>query len=274
MPLVLWGTHPDKKTDPDNAMRISVVTVCYNAAPTLADAVESVLGQLPDRQAPFDLEYIVVDGGSTDGTLDLLEPYRDRIATLISEPDRGLYDAMNKGIKAATGDVVAILNADDVYASNEVLARVTALFRASDVEAVYGDLHYVAADDVSRVTRSWQAGTYRPDAFRRGWMPPHPTLFVRRACYDRWGLFTMALRSAADYELMLRFIHRHGMSLAYLPETLVLMRAGGVSNASLMHRIRAHREDWKAWRMNGFQPSLLTMLAKPLRKLPQFLSRA
>ena len=274
MPLVLWGTHPDKKTDPDTAMRISVVTVCYNAAPTLADAVESVLGQLPDRQAPFDLEYIVVDGGSTDGTLDLLEPYRDRIATLISEPDRGLYDAMNKGINAATGDVVAILNADDVYASNEVLARVTALFKASDVEAVYGDLHYVAADDVSRVTRSWQAGTYRPDAFRRGWMPPHPTLFVRRACYDRWGLFTMALRSAADYELMLRFIHRHGMSLAYLPETLVLMRAGGVSNASLMHRIRAHREDWKAWRMNGFQPSLLTMLAKPLRKLPQFLSRA
>ena len=274
MPLVLWGTHPDKKTDPDNAMRISVVTVCYNAAPTLADAVESVLGQLPDRQAPFDLEYIVVDGGSTDGTLNLLEPYRDRIATLISEPDRGLYDAMNKGINAATGDVVAILNADDVYASNEVLARVTALFKASDVEAVYGDLHYVAADDVSRVTRSWQAGTYRPGAFRRGWMPPHPTLFVRRACYDRWGLFSMALRSAADYELMLRFIHRHGMSLAYLPETLVLMRAGGVSNASLMHRIRAHREDWKAWRMNGFHPSLLTMLAKPLRKLPQFLSRA
>lgn len=255
-------------------MRISVVTVCYNAAQTLADAVDSVLGQTSDPSAPFELEYIVVDGGSTDGTLDLLARYRNRIATLISEPDNGLYDAMNKGIKAATGDVVAILNADDVYASTDVLARVAATFHDSGAEAVYGDLNYVAADDLSKVTRRWNASPYTPGAFRRGWMPPHPALFVRRACYDRWGLFTLTLRSAADYELMLRFIHRHGMSLAYLPETLVLMRAGGVSNASLKHRIRAHREDWKAWRMNGYHPSPLTMLAKPLRKLPQFLSRA
>ena len=255
-------------------MRISVITVCFNAASTLKDAVESVLGQVPDAKAPFELEYIVVDGGSTDGTLELLAPYRERIATLISEPDQGLYDAMNKGVQAATGDVVAILNADDVYASTDVLARVAATFRDSGAEAVYGDLHYVAADDLSRVTRRWKAGAYSAGAFRRGWMPPHPALFVRRACYQRWGLFTLALRSAADYELMLRFIHRHGMSLAYLPKTLVLMRAGGVSNASLKHRIRAHREDWKAWRMNGYHPSPFTLLAKPLRKLPQFLSRA
>lgn len=255
-------------------MRISVITVCFNAASTLKDAVESVLGQVPDAKAPFELEYIVVDGGSTDGTLELLAPYRERIATLISEPDQGLYDAMNKGVQAATGDVVAILNADDVYASSNVLARVAATFRDSGAEAVYGDLHYVPADDLTQVTRHWSAGAYTPGAFRRGWMPPHPALFVRRACYQRWGLFTLALRSAADYELMLRFIHRHGMSLAYLPKTLVLMRAGGVSNASLKHRIRAHREDWKAWRMNGYHPSPFTLLAKPLRKLPQFLSRA
>ena len=255
-------------------MRISVITVCYNAASTLKDAVESVLGQVPDAEAPFDLEYIVVDGASTDDTLELLTPYRERIATLISEPDQGLYDAMNKGVQAATGDVVAILNADDVYASTDVLARVAATFRDSGAEAVYGDLHYVEADDLSQVTRRWKAGPFALGAFRRGWMPPHPALFVRRACYQRWGLFTLALRSAADYELMLRFIHRHGMTLAYLPETLILMRAGGVSNASLKHRIRAHREDWKAWRMNGFHPSPLTLLAKPLRKLPQFLSRA
>ena len=141
-------------------MRISVITVCYNAASTLKDAVESVLGQIPDAEAPFDLEYIVVDGASTDGTLDLLAPYRERIATLISEPDQGLYDAMNKGVKAATGDVVAILNADDVYASTNVLARVAATFRDSGAEAVYGDLHYVAADDLSQVTRRWNAGRY------------------------------------------------------------------------------------------------------------------
>ena len=255
-------------------MRISVITVCYNAASTLKDAVDSVLDQVPAGEAPFELEYIVVDGGSTDGTLDLLASYSERIATLISEPDQGLYDAMNKGVQAATGDVVAILNADDVYASTNVLASVADTFRDSGAEAVYGDLHYVAADDLSQVIRRWKAGAYAPGAFRRGWMPPHPALFVRRACYHRWGLFTLALRSAADYELMLRFIHRHGMTLAYLPETLVLMRAGGISNASPNHRIRAHREDWKAWRMNGFHPSPLTLLAKPLRKLPQFLSRA
>ncbi|MEC8802217.1 MAG: glycosyltransferase, partial [Bacteroidota bacterium] len=149
-------------------MRISVVTVCYNAAHTLADAVDSVVGQTSDPSAPFELEYIVVDGGSTDGTLDLLARHRNRIATLISEPDNGLYDAMNKGIKAATGDVVAILNADDVYASTDVLARVAATFRDSGVEAVYGDLHYVAAHDLSQVTRRWKAGGYTPGGFRRG----------------------------------------------------------------------------------------------------------
>ena len=255
-------------------MRISVITVCYNAASTLEDAVQSVLSQTTDPREPFELEYIVVDGESTDGTLDLLEPYRNRIAKLISEPDQGLYDAMNKGIRAATGDVVAILNADDVYASLDILARVAAAFRATDAEAIYGNLNYVTAEDITQVKRHWRAGDFQPGAFRRGWMPPHPALFVRRSCYERWGMFSLALRSAADYELMLRFIHRHGMSLAYLPETLVLMRAGGVSNASLKHRIRAHREDWKAWRMNGFRPSLFTLLAKPLRKLPQFLYRA
>ena len=255
-------------------MRISVITVCFNAAATLSDAVQSVLSQVPSPEVPFDLEYIVVDGGSTDGTLDVLAPFRDGIATLISEPDHGLYDAMNKGIRAATGDVVAILNADDVYASNDVLARVAETFNSSGATAVYGDLNYVEADDLARVIRRWRAGTYSPGAFRRGWMPPHPALFVQRTCYKRWGMFSLSLRSAADYELMLRFIHRHGMSLAYLPDTLVLMRAGGVSNASLKHRLRAHREDWKAWRMNGYHPSLFTLLAKPLRKLPQFLSRA
>ena len=255
-------------------MRISVITVCFNAATTLTDAVQSVLSQVPSPEAPFDLEYIVVDGGSTDSTLDLLAPFRDRIATLISEQDHGLYDAMNKGIRAATGDVVAILNADDVYASTHVLAQIAEAFTDAGTDAVYGDLNYVAADDLSRVTRRWRSGAYSPGAFRRGWMPPHPALFVRRNCYKRWGMFNLSLRSAADYELMLRFIHRHGMTLTYLPETLVLMRAGGVSNASFNHRIRAHREDWKAWRMNGYHPSVFTMLAKPLRKLPQFLSRA
>ncbi len=135
-------------------MRISVITVCYNAAPTVADAAQSVLSQVSGGDNPFELEYIVVDGGSKDGTLAALEPFRERIATLISEPDRGLYDAMNKGIRAATGDVVAILNADDVYASPHVLSHVLTAFETSGAEAVYGDLHYVAADNLSRV--NWE----------------------------------------------------------------------------------------------------------------------
>ena len=255
------------------AMRISVVTVCFDAASTVADAAQSVLEQIPKADSPFELEYIVVDGGSSDGTLLSLAPFEASISLLISEPDQGIYDAMNKGIRAATGDVVAFLNADDVYAFPHVLAKVAATFQETEADAVYGDLDCVAAEDSTKVMRRWRAGAFRSGAFRRGWMPPHPALFVKRSCYERWGLFSLTLRSAADYELMLRFIHRHGMSLAYVPETLVRMRMGGVSNASWRHRLRAHREDWQAWRMNGYVPSPLTLLAKPLRKLPQFLSR-
>ena len=163
-------------------MRISVVTVCYNAASTLADALDSVLGQTSTPDAPFDLEYIVVDGASTDGTLDVLAPYRDRIATLISEPDQGLYDAMNKGLRAASGDVVAILNADDVYASNTVLAQVARTFQHSEAEAVYGDLNYVATDNLSQVTRRWKAGAFSPEPFAgAGCRLTPPCLFAARA---------------------------------------------------------------------------------------------
>ena len=170
--------------------------------------------------------------------------------------------------------MVGILNADDAYAHDRVLAEVLDALERTGADGAYGDLDYVDGQDPTKVVRRWKAGDYVSGAFRRGWMPPHPTLFLTRRCYADHGLFNVTLRSAADYELMLRFIHRHGMTLTYLPETLVLMRAGGVSNASLLHRVRAHREDWKAWRMNGYHPSVFTMLAKPLRKLPQFLSRA
>ena len=252
-------------------MTLSIVTVCYNAASTIADAVQSVLDQaLPEG---WKLEYIVVDGASTDGTLEALSAMDAKALQIISEPDRGLYDAMNKGIEASSGDVIGILNADDMHAHPHVLAHVIRAFEQSGADGVYGDLNYVDAEDPSKVVRRWTAGRYQPGAFRKGWMPPHPTLFLKRSCYERMGLFNLSLRSAADYELMLRMIHRHHISLEYLPETLVHMRVGGTSNASLQNRLRAHREDWEAWRLNGFTPSPFTMLAKPLRKLPQFLTR-
>ena len=185
-------------------MKISIVTVAYNAEATIAAAAASVISQ---RQDGFELEYIIVDGASTDGTLAALEPYRDGIARVISEPDRGLYDAMNKGVAAATGDFIGILNADDAYAHDRVLAAVAARLAATGADALYGDLDYVAGDGSGRVVRRWRSGEMGPRSFLRGWMPPHPTFFLARSVYAEHGVYSLDLRSAADYELMLRMLY-------------------------------------------------------------------
>lgn len=273
---------------------ISIITAVYNGAATMAGCLESVRRQ---SHAP---EHIVIDGGSTDGTLTLLERSRPGVAQLVSEPDKGIYDAMNKGIALATGEVIGILNADDYYADERVLARVAAVFADPAVEACYGDLVYVTKNRGSgfgirdsglltqnssgpqsgaklktqnfRVVRNWKSGTFRPDKFYWGWMPPHPTFFVRRSVYERFGTFNLELGSAADYELMLRVLVKHRVAAAYIPEVLVRMRTGGVSNSSLKHRIRANRMDRQAWRVNGLKPLPWTLLLKPVRKIPQYFS--
>lgn len=247
-------------------MKISVITVTYNSAATLLDTVASVLGQTHPA-----VEYLVVDGGSTDHTLAKLAPYREQIDCLISEPDEGMYDAMNKGIAHATGDVVAILNSDDVYADSEVLSKIAALFQDAALDCVYGNLHYVASNDLSRVVRDWQAGGYAPGLFRRGWHPPHPSFFVRRGVYGRLGGFRADLRIAADYEFMLRALERAGCPVAYLDTVLVKMRTGGASNRSLGNIWKANRECFRAWRMNGYGrcTAALATAAKPLGKLKQ-----
>ena len=245
-------------------MTVSVVTVTYNAAATVAEAVRSVV----EQQGDFTLDYHIVDGGSTDGTLNCIRPFEDRIAQISSEPDQGLYDAMNRGVARAKGDIVGILNADDRFADEKVIADVLAAFKDTEADGVYADLDYVDENDGTTVTRRWKSG--HPGAFNRGWMPPHPTLFVRRELYEQHGLFNLQLKSAADYELMLRFFHFRGAQLAYLPRVTVKMRAGGQSNASLANRIKANAEDAKAWRLNGAKPPMLLRLQKPLRKLGQF----
>jgi glycosyltransferase involved in cell wall biosynthesis len=249
-------------------MKISIVTIAFNAEATIADAARSVTEQERDG---FELEYIIVDGASTDGTLAGLEPYRHAIDRIISEPDSGLYDAMNKGVAAATGDFVGILNADDAYAHPRVLALVAAALKAAGSDALYGDLHYVAADGSNRIVRKWKSGAFNRRAFLHGWMPPHPTFFLRRSLYNRHGLFSLELKSAADYELMLRMLFKHQTSVTYVPEVLVHMRTGGVSNASWKNRWRANREDLMAWRMNSLRPRPWTMVLKPLRKVVQWL---
>lgn len=246
-----------------SGVSLSIVTVVRDGVATIRECLHSV------RSQGGGVEHVVVDGASTDGTLDLLRA-ASGITRLVSEPDSGIYEAMNKGIGLATGEVIGTLNADDVYAAPDVLSSVSRAFEDPLLEACYGDLEYVDRGDPERVRRRWKAGPYERESFRRGWMPPHPTFFVRRKVYERLGTFRTDLGSAADYELMLRFLYRFGINAVYIPRVLVRMRTGGASNRSLAARIRANRMDREAWRVNDLKPGLTTLVLKPLRKLPQF----
>jgi glycosyltransferase involved in cell wall biosynthesis len=248
-------------------MKISVITVAFNSEATIRDTIHSVLSQ-----KNIDLEYIIIDGGSRDKTMEIIKSFGNRIHTVISEPDKGIYDAMNKGINLATGDIVGILNSDDVYASDNVLSKISEKFTV-EISGVYADLVYVQKDDLNKVKRTWISGNYVEGSFKKGWMPPHPAFFVRRKVYKEFGGYTLKLKSAADYEFMLRVVHKHKIKLAYLPEIIVKMRVGGKSNVSVTNRIKANREDRQAWKMNGLKPGAFTLLRKPLSKIGQFLGR-
>ncbi len=195
------------------------------------------------------------------------------LSQMVSETDLGIYDAMNKGVDRSEGDIIGILNADDFYASPDVLAKVAAVFQDSAIDACYGDLVYVDNTDVGKVVRYWRAGNFSLRKFYWGWMPPHPTFFVRRSVYERFGLFNLDLGSAADYEIMLRFLVTKGIKPAYIPEVLVNMRIGGISNVSWRNRLAANRMDRKAWVVNGLKPYPWTLWLKPLRKIGQWIVR-
>lgn len=246
-------------------MKISVITATYNSAATVRDTLMSIC-----RQDHPDIEHIVVDGRSSDGTLGIVANF-PHVARIVSEKDNGIYDAMNKGIRLASGDVIGILNSDDIYIDCSVLSAVAKAFADPAVMTVYADLQYVDADNPDRIKRTWITGPFRKSSFYYGWMPPHPTFFVRREVYERTGLFNTDLRSAADYELMLRILVRYGVPAYYIPRVIVKMRAGGMSNASLRNRLRANREDRLAWKLNGLRPYFFTLYLKPLRKITQFI---
>jgi glycosyltransferase len=249
------------------SLRISIITPTFNSANTVAETMQSV-----EEQDYPHIEHIVVDGHSQDETLEIVQqfPHTD---TLISERDEGIYDAMNKGIRAATGDIIGILNSDDIYANAHVISTVANVFQDSNIQACYADLQYMDARNTAIITRTWKAGKHDISSFYWGWMPPHPTFFVRKTVYDEVGLFDTRLRSAADYEMMLRILLKNKMKAVYIPQVTVKMRTGGMSNASFMNRIRANREDREAWRINGLKPYFFTLYLKPLRKLPQFLKK-
>lgn len=246
-------------------MKISIITATYNSSATVRDT----LACIQEQRYP-EVEHIIVDGGSNDDTLGIVRGY-PHVAKVVSERDNGIYDAMNKGIRMASGEVIGILNSDDVYTDAAVLADVAAAFEDPKVMTVYADLQYVYPDDLNRVQRTWRSGRFKRRNFYYGWMPPHPTFFVRKEVYEKSGLFNLQLRSAADYELMLRILLKMGFSAAYLPRVIVKMRAGGVSNSSLGNRVKANKEDRLAWKLNDLRPYFFTLYLKPLRKIHQFI---
>lgn len=250
-------------------MKVSIITVCYNSAETIEDTIRSVASQTYKN-----IEYIIVDGLSKDATISIINKHEQTVGNWISEKDNGIYDAMNKGLKMATGDIIGILNADDVFANEYVIEHVVESFKQSNADAVYADLQYVKKEDTSKVIRYWKSGSYTHGAFLKGWMPPHPTLYLKSKVYEQYGLYRLDMPSAADYEFMLRVIHLHKINISYLPEITVLMREGGMSNKSIVHRLKANKDDRRAWDVNKIKPKWYTLLLKPLSKLTQFILKS
>ncbi|MEI7589915.1 MAG: glycosyltransferase family 2 protein [Deltaproteobacteria bacterium] len=251
----------------DNKLKISVITAVFNAHATISDAIESVA-----EQTYKNVEHIVVDGASTDGTIETIETYRKRISVFISEPDNGIYDALNKGIAIASGDVIGFLHADDVYFDNEVLEKIATAFNDEMVDAVYGDLIYVRRDDLGATVRYWKSQKFSPTLLKKGWMPPHPTLYVRKKHYKRIGGFNTDYRVAADYFSILQLFLQKGFNAVYLPVVFVKMRWGGTSNKTLKNMLRKSYEDLLALRKTGVG-GFGTLFWKNISKVGQFFSK-
>jgi glycosyltransferase involved in cell wall biosynthesis len=244
-------------------LKITVITVSYNAQRSIEQCVQSVINQ----DYPH-IEYIIIDGNSNDDTLSILGKYKNYITVLVSEPDKGIYDAMNKGIARATGDVIGMLNADDYFADNHTLTVVSEAFKNNQPDIVYGDLDYIKKD--GSTFRKWRSGPYSKGLFNLGWMPPHPTFYCRREVFNKLGNYSLAYGTAADYELMLRFIHLNLLPVFYVNKVLVKMSTGGVSNSSIKNRIKAMVFDMRAMYNNRILFPPITLLLKPLRKIGQF----
>lgn len=244
-------------------LTISIITVAYNSEKTIRDTLLSV-----SKQTNKNIEHIIVDGGSKDRTLDIVAEF-PHVSKVISERDYGIYDGMNKGLRLATGDIVGFLHSDDMYADDLVLDRVAQVFELKNVHSLYSDLEFFE-EQPDNVVRVWNAGALQRRRFLFGWMPPHPTFFVKKSVYTNFGTFDIKFRQSADYELMLRFLYRHGISSHYLQGTSIKMRVGGLSNASFKNRWQANNEDEFAWRHNSLKPYFFTLWLKPFIKLEQF----
>ena len=238
-------------------MKISVITACYNSVRTIADALESV-----GRQTYAPIEHIVVDGMSTDGTLATLNHYRDRINTLVSERDEGIYDALNKGLSRVTGDIVGFLHSDDLYADQDVIEKVVRCFQATDVDVVYGNVHIVDPEDLQKLFRVYSASRFKPHHFKYGLMPPHPAVFMRKEVYDRFGFFSMKYKIAADFEYLLRVFTAPDIRTQFTDSPLVIMRKGGASSKNPTSNFIINKDMLKACRSNGISTNYMLIYAK------------
>lgn len=250
-------------------MKISIITATYNAAETLSQCMDSVLSQTHSS-----IEYIIIDGASTDGSLKLIETKanQDHQIKWISEPDRGIYDALNKGLAMATGDIIGFLHADDILASSETLENIQSVFNTKNCDGVYGDLHYVNKYNTDKIIRNWTSQTFYPHLLQQGWMPPHPTLFLKNSVYKNNGDFDTSYKIASDYDFILRVFKQPHLNFQYLPNTIVKMRVGGASNRNLKNISKKMQEDLKALRHNQIG-GLPTLIKKNLFKLPQFFKK-
>ena len=246
-------------------MKVSLVTVCRNAGPVIAATLDSIVSQTHGN-----IEVVVIDGASTDDTVKILEGYRSKLGYVVSEPDKGIYDAMNKGLRAATGDVIGFVNAGDLLMTSEVVAKVVEAFERTGAHAVYGDIIMVDEADPNKVKRTWKGGAYRRDRFERGWMPPHIATFIRRDAYERLGLFNTDLRIAADYEILLRMLYVNKLPTTHISDILVRFRLGGLSNGSLRHIMKANAEVRRSWTLNGLKAPPLLVTRKLWSKVLQY----
>lgn len=249
-------------------MKITIITVAFNAAQTLAETIQSVASQTHSE-----IEHIVIDGASTDGTLDIIAKHASSISKIISEPDNGIYDAMNKGLALATGDIVGFLNADDVYTDNGVLARVAGFMTENDLDAVFGDAEFVNPARPARSMRRYRSERFCPERIAWGWMPAHPSLFLRRGVYQRFGSFRTDYRIAGDFELVARIFHDGTLKYRHVNEVWVRMRTGGVSTGGWRSTVLLNREVLRACRENHIATNLPKILSKYPAKLFEFLRR-
>jgi glycosyltransferase involved in cell wall biosynthesis len=247
-------------------LKISVLTVSYNAEKYLEATIQSVLSQSYPH-----IEYIIIDGNSSDNTVSIIKKYEDKITRWVSEKDQGMFDALNKGIAMATGDVIGMLHTDDFYPNSNVLKQVADAFNQSGADVVYGDLQYVHPIDTDKVYRNWKGKSFFKNRFLWGWMPAHTTFYIKKNIINQFGEYKLNFKTAADYEFMLRYLYKHNVKAFYLPNLLVKMRTGGMSNSNMKNRMAANRNDRLAMKANGIPFPFIVSLLKPLSKLHQYL---